>query len=150
YQFPHALLRETAYEQIFREDRMVMHKARALDLMHRKPQDLAIIASHFEHGQDRESAKTYYHKAAEAVVIGDTESAVRFFRKAYNLADQPSEKIKILRGWSESIHYGGRYAEHKEVHELSLSMLDKLPLVDRVGVHLRSSRFLRRELRYSE
>ncbi|MFN8640246.1 MAG: AAA family ATPase [Candidatus Binatia bacterium] len=69
YVFKHALLRDTAYESLVRSTRRALHRRVANTLQQRFP-DLVehrpeILAQHFEHGGDLETAVEYWTRAGD-------------------------------------------------------------------------------------
>jgi len=150
YQFPHALLRETAYEQIWKKTRAEIHLAMARYLKERRPGELATIASHLASGGHREEASQYYYRVSEKGCQADPEGSIEYYRKGYEQASDPRLKLRLLRGWDEALYTSGKCDEQEKIYQLSLPLLESLPPIDRAGTHYRRARALNKLFRFDE
>ncbi len=150
FQFPHALLRETAYEQIWRNTRAEIHLAMVRYLKSNRPTELATIASHLASGGHKDEASQYYYNASERGSQADPEGSIEYYRKGYEQASEPRLKLRLLRGWDEALYMSGRYQEQERIYQLSLPLLEMLPLIDHAGTHYRRSRALNKLFKFDE
>lgn len=108
YAFRHALLRDAAYESMVRPVRQPLHLQVALTLRARFPdveqQRPEILALHFEHGGETDTAVDYWHRAGsralhragyqEALVV--LERALALMGEAAPPAERGRQKAQLL------------------------------------------------------
>src|SRR6185436_3504511 len=127
-----------------------IHLAMARHLKSSRPTELAAIASHLAGGGHREEASQYYYDASEHGCQADPEGSIEYYRKGYEQATDPRLKLKLLRGWDEALYTSGKCEEQEKIYQLSLPLLDSLPLIDRAGTHYRRSRALNKLYKFDE
>lgn len=160
YQFPHDLLRETAYKNLadharhrihqLRADYLVAHGTRELGL---KADELpALVAYHYEQAHDpskaahqeiRELAATHYSQAAElAFNRGANVTASDFYQRASELSGEPEKRLDALLGWDEALHADRQYRLELGVIETmeTLTGYTNLPKEKRAMIFLRKGR----------
>lgn len=141
YQFPHSLMKETAYKKSFEGVREGVHSAHARHLEKEKSKEYAVIAYHYERGGEDEKAAHYYYEAAEeAAKRSNLETAAKFYRKGFDLSNNFAQKFRILRGWYTIAYNVTDTAAQDEVHHLSAKIKDQVPPVDQAGFHYRRGR----------
>jgi tetratricopeptide (TPR) repeat protein len=76
YMFRHALVREAAYEMLTDRDRTVGHRLAGGWLEQMGEQDAMVLAEHFERGEEKAHAATFYYRAAEQALEANDAAAV--------------------------------------------------------------------------
>ncbi|HEX5036778.1 MAG TPA: adenylate/guanylate cyclase domain-containing protein [bacterium] len=161
YDFTHALFRTTAYDRLPQSARGPFHRRWAKHLEKHRAQEPSLIAYHYERGTQPSLAAPFYHAAAEqtpnvgdqdgqVAAFIDQETAIGFYRKAYELAEDPSERFRHLRAWDNVLYLAGQFKAEDETFDFSEPLLDRLPLIDRAGFHYRKGRSLVRRAAFDD
>ena len=124
YLFKHALVHETAYESLLKQDRKRLHRAAAETLVREYPDRLdenaALLAHHFEQAGEQAQALEYYLRAGAAAlrVYALREAFAHFDRALTALAHLPSpaplQEYDALMGWAEAAKNLQPYREQLE------------------------------------
>ncbi len=125
HSFRHALVREAAYGMLTDDDRILAHRVAGEWLELHEDADSAVLAEHFERGQEPEKARHWYVRAAEqalggndlAAVIETAERGIRCGAKGEDLA-----LLKLLQ--AEAHQWRG---EHAEVARASTEAMASVP-----------------------
>jgi tetratricopeptide (TPR) repeat protein len=101
YMFRHSFLREGAYAMLTDEDRRVGHALAGTWLEVAGEQDAAVLAEHFERGEENAKAATYYARAAvDALRRNDLEGALT--RAQRGLLGTPSDETRAFLHWAQA------------------------------------------------
>ena len=147
YEFAHALLKDTAYNQIPKSERKRLHARRAEHLKEHDAEP-ATIAHHYEAAEKGREAAEFYYLAAEAVRFY-WDKSIYFYRKACELETSDGGlKFKYLRGWDNALYLSGQYEAEDEVFRLSAPLVESLHPLDQAGHHYRVGRSLIRRREY--
>src|SRR5947199_321131 len=136
YVFRHALVREAAYESMIRSARQRLHLRVATTLRERFPEvernQPDILALHFEHGGDLDTAVAYWNRAGDRTMMrGPYVEAIRLFERGLALRDRLPESRQRTQhelGFTESLGtallltrgFGAPEVEEKFTHALRL------------------------------
>jgi class 3 adenylate cyclase/tetratricopeptide (TPR) repeat protein len=132
YEFKHALVRDTAYDSLLREERERLHGRVAVALVESINQlDAApeLIAFHYSKAGDMEHAVPYWQRAGELAARRDAyEEAAKHYSDALSYLESESEKsrrvLELVVGLSQAMHLVG---DQRAAHEL-LIRYQALPL----------------------
>ena len=95
--FRHALLREGAYAMLTEEDRVLGHRLAGEWLEHRGERDPAVLAEHFERGQQPGRAGIHYLRAAQQALWGsDTDAAMALARRGLDGGVPEEVRVSLL------------------------------------------------------
>jgi len=136
YVFRHALVREAAYESMIRSARQRLHLRVATTLRERFPEvernQPDILALHFEHGGDLDTAVAYWNRAGDRTMVrGAYVEAIRLFERGLALLERLPESRQRTQhelGFTESLGtallltrgFGAPEVEEKFTHALRL------------------------------
>lgn len=131
YQFKHALIQESVYEALLRNERRVLHRATAIALERMFPNELddnaAMLAMHYAEAGDDAKTFEYARRAGDAAwrvqalaeALAQYETAVRLAVEL-SLATQDLVYVELQRG--RALEVLGRYddaiAAYRELHAL--------------------------------
>ena len=106
YDFYHGKIREVVYEDLSAARRRLYHRqiGIVLEEMTSFSENVAILAYHFEHGEDREKALAYWmHAGEKALETYAYETAAYQFERALALADQAEDKMDAYLGLGRTL-----------------------------------------------
>jgi len=133
YHFRHAMIRETAYQMLPVRHRQELHRRIAEFLIldqHTRDGAPELIAHHFEHAGDQQTAIRWWHHAGRLAMRRQAElDAHAHFERAYQLMDEhdvPRAKhLTLMLDYSESLitieGYSSSTARTMLIHALSLA-----------------------------
>ena len=127
--FRHALVRDAAYQMLPDADRTLAHRFAGEWLEGAGETNRALLAEHFERGEDRpRAAKNYALAAAQALHADDLDGCLRFAKHALDIADDESD----VRG---AIHLARAEAHHwrAEFDQALAESSEALHLLERGG-----------------
>jgi predicted ATPase len=91
YRFKHALIQDAAYESLLKSRRHALHRRAAEALAAATDSQLEIVARHFTHAGDTESAIEWWGKAGDAALRRSAfQEAISNLGKAIEMADKAS------------------------------------------------------------
>jgi hypothetical protein len=126
YAFRHALLREAAYASLTNEDRILGHRLAANWLERNGEHEAALLAQHFERGNEIGRAITWYRRAAvQALSTLDVGSANAQAARAVELGATGAELGGLLLTQSQANFWRGDFRACERVAALAL---DALPM----------------------
>ncbi|SBS35437.1 Serine/threonine-protein kinase PrkC [Marinomonas spartinae] len=139
YLFKHALVRDTAYDSIEKQNLPERHELIAESILKITGNIDRFIASdlaqHYEKAQQYDKASQYYYQAAsEAETTFAVDDAIHLYKQALNtcntstnLKKEEKEKhfIKILEGLSESLISDGQHEKARDYLEEKIQLLEK-------------------------
>lgn len=143
YQFSHALIRETLYDEIAIPARCGLHLrvARAIEGLNGYDADrhLPVLAHHYTSalpGADAARATDIARRAAErAAGLLAHEEAARYYRLALQAAgmmsaDDPVLKSRLLNALGESLTFVGEYLQAREAFEQAMWLASAASVID--------------------
>ncbi|MDQ2858011.1 MAG: AAA family ATPase, partial [Candidatus Eremiobacteraeota bacterium] len=124
--FSHHLVQRAIYDEISAAERRRWHRraASAIELIHRSRIDetAAMLARHFDLGEEVDRAATYYLRAARnALALYANDEALEFAGRGLEITSDRQERLELL-GLCESIH--GRQGRRTE-QKLALDELER-------------------------
>ncbi|MEZ4299491.1 MAG: protein kinase [Polyangiaceae bacterium] len=125
YNFRHALVREAAYGMLTDEDRTLAHRVAGEWLEAHGDGDAAVLAEHFERGQEPERARGWYAIAAEQALGGNDLALVIEAAERGVRCGARGEEFALLRMLeAEAQQWRG---EHAEVARCCTDVLANVP-----------------------
>jgi len=101
YEFIHHKIREVVYHDLSAARRGLYHRyiAETLDASSPSPDEMALLAHHFERGGEKEKALTYWMHAGErALATYAYQQAARHYERALALTDKPNPQMDAYLG----------------------------------------------------
>lgn len=112
FAFRHSLVREAAYAMLTDADRALGHGLAGAFLELSGEEDAAVIAGHFERGDDPARGRGWYRRAAvHALAANDFDAAVDRARRGISCGASGELRgaLELIQG--EALHWSGRTAE---------------------------------------
>jgi predicted ATPase len=101
YEFIHHKIREVVYHDLSAARRGLYHRqiAEMLNASSPSPDEMALLAHHFEHGGEEEKAIIYWMRAGEhALATYAYQLAARHYERALALSDKPTPQMDAYLG----------------------------------------------------
>ena len=128
YEFSHKIVRKTAYSNLLRANRKILHSVIG-NVIEKKYNDnleefYYDLVMHFEKGEDEKKLKIYLEKAAQyAKNRYDNENSIIFYDKLKKLANnQQSKLVFILLAEAEIFQLIGKWDSAEEVLQQALQI----------------------------
>jgi tetratricopeptide (TPR) repeat protein len=113
--FHHAIVREAAYAMLTPEDRTLAHRLAGTWLEEHGETDSAVVAGHFDRGDDRERAVVHYARAAaQAIEASDLVKLLEHTERAVELGASGATLGELRRLEAEALRWRGRVAESEK------------------------------------
>ncbi|RFC76020.1 AAA family ATPase [Streptomyces sp. AcE210] len=121
--FRHPLVRLTCYEQLTAVRRRQLHAAFAKAVLHRRPDAVDALASHFARADDPRAAE-YLRRAAErAAALYANDTADRYYRDLVARLDVDAARARLAH--SQVLRRMGHFGQAAEVLRLALGEFER-------------------------
>ncbi|MFN2227792.1 MAG: SpoIIE family protein phosphatase [Anaerolineae bacterium] len=146
YLFRHALVQDAAYQSLLTSDRRRLHHAVGQVIEHlyadRLDEYAAMLARHFARAGDRERARGYYRRAADAALAAFANpEAEGLYRHALELATAAPDRAALLGQLGEALVRQGLFEEGLDTWRQAIALCRSAGNLDGVAhFYARSAR----------
>jgi tetratricopeptide (TPR) repeat protein len=152
WRFRHALLQQTAYEMLARDQLPRLHELAADWLKRAGEHDAALLAHHYQRAGDLAQAAEHYGRAgARALAEGQLESAVDYLERALEYrAAAPEHRVETALELARARYLRGEYTDGLRVIDELEGELDAMDGRRRIRTSWLKGRLLLSTGRYEE